>query len=184
MLRAMLFALAGMMLVFLLVGFVLADEWHMDTNRRVPASPERVAALVTDLSTWPRWTAMQADLGPQTTREIKGAPNTPGQAIEWSGLRGRGIVAVEAVGADRLEYVVKSQSAANEPAATFAKGRIEWKADGQGTRVTWHEEGQCRNLVERWFVWFGAVQERVRQIQAASLTGLTRDLEGDTGAAK
>lgn len=178
MLRAMLFALAGMVLVFLLVGFVLAREWRMDTTRVVPAAPERIAELVTDLSTWSRWSAMDADLGPQTKRGVTGAPRAAGQAIRWTGMRGTGILEVEAVDANALTYVVKSQGPDGEAPTTFAKGRIEWRAEGAGTTVKWHEEAPCRNLVERWFAWFGAIQERIRQIQEASLTGLAREAEG------
>ena len=178
MLRAMLFALAGMVLVFLLVGLLLAREWRMATTRVVPAATDRIGELVTDLSTWSRWAAMDADLGPQTKREVTGPPRAVGQAITWSGMRGRGMLEVVAVDAGSLTYVVKSQSPEGEPPTTFAKGHIEWRADGTGATVTWTEEAPCRNLVERWFAWFGAIQERIRQIQASSLTGLARELEG------
>lgn len=188
MFKAMVFACAGMVLVFLLVGLLLAAEWRVDTTRSIHGSPAQVAALVTDLGTWSKWSAMRADLGPQTTVTVAGTPGTTGQTITWSGSRGTAVLRLAQVEATAIDYVLLSHEApgpgvgsgtddAVGAAVQTASGRIAWVADGAGCRVHWHDERQCQSLVERWFVWFGAVQEKVRQIQVGSLTGLGQALE-------
>lgn len=176
-LKALVFATAGAILTFLLVGMALAKSWRVDTERSVAASPERVGELVSDFSTWPRWSAMRADLGPQTSQTVAGTPRTAGQTITWAGVRGRGFVEVTGIGPAFLEYVVRSQGPGDAPIEEFARGRVEWGADGDRTKVRWREERVCDGTVERWFAWFGAIQEGVRRIQVSSLTGLAQAVE-------
>ncbi|MBL8749072.1 MAG: SRPBCC family protein [Planctomycetes bacterium] len=176
-LKALVFATAGAILTFLLVGMALAKSWRVETERTIAAPPERVAELVTDFSTWPRWSAMRADLGPQTSQTVAGTPHAVGQSITWAGVRGRGFVEVTGTGAAFLDYVVRSQAPGPAPIEEFARGRVEWSADGERTKVRWREERACEGTVERWFAWFGAIQEGVRRIQVSSLTGLAQALE-------
>ncbi len=178
--RAMVFALAGMLLVFVLVSLMLASQWRWETTRTIAAAPQRIADLVTDLSTWPRWSGMRGELGPQTAMQVTGEKRVAGQTLTWSGRRGKGIVEVAAVGPASVDYVVKSQAAeGNDPPGVFATGHIEWQPDaaGRACTVTWREEGEGRSFVERWFLWFGVIQDRSRQIQEGSLTGLAQELE-------
>jgi hypothetical protein len=51
-------------------------------------------------------------------------------------------------------------------------GSIAWVASGGGSLVTWVDYGTWDSLVGRWVGWFGALQERVRQVQGTSLEGL------------
>lgn len=182
MLKAVVLALAGAVLMFLLVGMLLAKGWHVDTTRSIEAPPQRVGELVTDLSTWDRWSGMKADLGPQTTTTITGSPHAAGQAITWTGKRGCGIFEVTGVGATSMDYVVKSQAPEGGTAHEFARGHIEWRADGSRSVVTWHEERESDDIIGRWFAWFGAIQEGVRRIQVGSLSGLAQELEAPAPA--
>lgn len=182
MLKAVVLALGGAVLMFLLVGMFLAKGWHVDSTRVIDATPQRVGELVTDLGTWERWSGMKADLGPQTTTAITGTPHAAGQAITWTGKRGRGIFEVTAIGASSMDYVVKSQAPEGGATNEFARGRIEWRADGPRSLVTWHEERQNDDIIGRWFAWFGAIQEGVRRIQVGSLSGLGQELEAPAPA--
>lgn len=177
MLKAMVFAIAGAILVFLVLGMALAKEWRVDTTRTIAAPPAAIGALVADLSTWSKWSSMSADLGPQTATVISGTPRTTDQAITWSGMRGKARLVVTTATDDRIEYDVQSQGGGDLPMQQFARGRVTWQADGTGTRVQWHEERVCDSIVERWFAWFGAIQERIRQIQVGSLAGLADAVE-------
>lgn len=185
MVKAMVFALAGAVLVFLLVGSLLAKQWRVETTARVDAEPARVAALVTDLATWEAWSAVRANLGPQTTTQVSGDRGSPGQTITWTGARGTGRLRLDSVAADAIEYVVESQGPGATAATQVGRGRIAWRADDGGCSVTWREDGQCTSLPERWFAWFGALQEVVRQMQVSSMTGLDQYLAAaPTGGAK
>ena len=81
----MVLALAGMVLVYLGVGAILANEWQVDATRTVAVSAEEVGALVRDFRNWKKWSSMEARLGPQTTLEVTGEAGTVGHRMTWSG---------------------------------------------------------------------------------------------------
>lgn len=185
MLKAMVFALAAAVIVFVGVGWALADEWRVETARRIQAPPARIGALLTDLGSWSKWSAVSIDMGPQTKVEVSGQPHVTGQAITWSGAHGVGRMRVESVTDGAIDYVVESRGAGASDWKRFSEGRIEWRADGDGCATRWLEHRRCDSLPERWFAWFGAAQEVVRGMQVSSLTGLQQECEATpTGGAK
>ena len=62
-------------------------------------------------------------------------------------------------------------------------GSITWQSTGEGTELTWTEDGELVNLLQRWSNWFGALQEKVGQVQRASLAGLEEDVRRTSNAA-
>jgi hypothetical protein len=176
MLRAMVFSLAGMVLVYFGVGFMLADEWTRETSRTVEAPPQRVAALVEDLGTWPQWSAMDSRMGPETMRKVSGEPGTVGHQVAWSGRQGVATLKFTDVGPDFVQYSYGVEGPEGEKQAWSATGRVSWTAVDGGLRVTWTDRSRWDSFAGRWFAWFGAPQERIGQIQAASLEGLAVEL--------
>jgi hypothetical protein len=174
MLRSLVLSLAGMVLVYLGVGSILADQWHVDTTRTVAASAEQVGALVRDFSSWKKWSTMEAQLGPQTTLEVTGEPGAVGQRMKWSGNQGLATLTMYAVAPGAVEYQFHSQGPEETQLLLRGKGRVEWVADGSGCRVHWHDEARWDSLAGRWIGWFGALQERVKEIQGTSLAGIER----------
>lgn len=178
-LRAMVLALAGSVLVFLGVGMILADEWTVTTTRTMSAPVEQVAAPVRNLDAWQSWSSIDFQLGNPTKRSYSGEAGKPGQESMWSGPLGQAVVTLDAVTEDgvgyRIGYVYREANVGGK----FA-GTITWKATASGTEVTWTENGKLGSLIERWTNWFGALQDKVQQIQRASLAGLEEHvLEGN-----
>jgi hypothetical protein len=173
--RALVFSLAGLIVVVMGVGQLLAKDWRVTTERVLPASPERVGALVRDCQSWPRWCKLDIQLGPQTTREITGTPGEAGQRVTWSGARGKVVLEVTAVAADSLDYRIAYEV---QDGAPPGRGRFAWQPDGAGCRLVWSDEGSYANVLLRWFGWFGALQERVKQIQGSSFVALQGELDG------
>ena len=170
---ALLFALAGMVLVMFVVGFtLLPDRFDVRTERSFAAPVQRVAALLTDLKSWYDWASIDANLGPQTTREVAGVPGTAGQVMRWSGQKGTATLRFTAVGDSGLEYEFGGVLADGRDYPWRGQGRIEWQPDGERCRVVWRETLVWDTLAGRWVAWFGAQQERVQQIQVSSLQGL------------
>lgn len=174
MLRALVLSLAGMVLVYLGVGSILANEWRVDTTRTVAVSPEEVANLVRDFRTWKKWSSMEARLGPQTTLEITGEAGTVGHRMKWSGNQGQATLTMTAVAAGAIDYQFHSQGPQETQLLLRGTGRVEWVAEGTGCRVHWHDENKWDNLAGRWIGWFGALQERVKEIQGTSLAGIEK----------
>jgi hypothetical protein len=173
--KALVFSLAGMVVVVLGIGLLLADSWQVQTSRTIPVPPARVGAVVGDLATWASWSAIEVQLGPQTERVVEGTAGTAGQRIVWTGPQGRWALTVTALAPDALEYAFARADVAAAPAA--GGGRVTWAAEADGTRVTWMDRGTWDTVVLRWFGWFGAVQQRVQQMQGSSLVALAERLE-------
>jgi hypothetical protein len=177
-LRALVFSLAGLVLVVVGVGLLLADHWQVQTSRTLAAPPERVGALVHDLSGWGKWSAWDLKVGAQSQRTVEGSPNAVGQRLVWSGAHGTWALTVTALSPGSLDYrYERIVDAEHPPLPGSNTGSVTWAADGGGTRVTWTDRGTWDNFVLRWFGWFGAIQERVREMQSSSLVALADQLE-------
>lgn len=174
MFKALVLSLAAMVLVVLGVGQLLATRWQVETVRVLRADPARVAALVRDLGSWQKWSAIEVNLGAQTARQVTGDAGSGAQRIEWSGQLGQAVLTATAVTESSLDYRIGFLMA-TPPSP--GQGRVEWQAVADGTRVRWLDEGSFDSIILRWFGWFGALQERVKQIQSSSLEALEQELE-------
>lgn len=175
--RTVVFSLAGSVLVFLGVGQLLADEWTVSTTRVMRAAPAQVAAPVVDMSRWADWCDLNPPLGNPTTREVRGGAGEAGQQIEWRGPLGAAVITLDAVATDGVDYRLEFGLGAGTTEGSFRAGgkltgEIRWVEQGDEVAVTWTERGSLPTLIERWSKWFGALQEKVRQIQRASLSSL------------
>lgn len=169
-------ALAAMVVVFFAVGQLLNKTWEVKTTRLVKASPERCGAVLGDLATWAAWYAAKVDLGNPTKTEVQGTPGTVGHALVWTGPMGKASLTFTSVtaGAIGYDYGVMVADGSKGGRGT---GRVDYAASADGCTVTWTDGGVWDGLLARWFGWFGALQERCKQIHNASLTGLQLQLE-------
>jgi hypothetical protein len=170
-LRTVVLALAGSVLVFLGVGLILADEWTVTTTRTMALPPAQVAGAVRDLDAWSKWSSIDFQLGNPTNRSYRGEAGKPGQEAMWSGPLGQAVVTLDAVTETGVDYRIGFVYRQGNTGGKFA-GSISWKPNGGSTEVTWTEHGKLNSLIERWTNWFGALQDKVQQIQRASLAGL------------
>ena len=176
-LRATLLALASSVLIFFIVGLILADSWKVTTTRTIPAPPSRIATELVDLRTWQSWSEIDFELGNPTTRKFDGEPGSAQQAATWRGPMGIATVLVTRVenneDAGVVEYAIgyKYGPDGDSFGGKFT-GAIAWQAKGDKTEITWSENGELTNLMQRWSNWFGALQVKVGQVQRASLAGL------------
>lgn len=189
-LKAVILALASSVLVFLLVGMILADSWKVATSRTITAPAEAIGKQILDLRQWSAWSEIDFELGNPTNREFKGEPNQADQAATWSGPMGIATVLltkVEDRGAEGgvVEYAIgyKYGPEGDSFGGKFA-GSIAWTNQGGATEVTWTENGELTNLLQRWSNWFGALQDKVGQVQRASLAGLEERIRRGEADAK
>jgi hypothetical protein len=172
----MVFACAGMVVVFYAVGWLLADRWQATATRTIQAPPERIAALVGDLSTWAEWSSVDANLGPQTQRSVFGEPGTVGHGLRWTGNRGSATLTLKAVTPGSIDYDFGGEDPEQQQRLR-SSGRIEWHAEAGACRLRWHDEGAWPDIMGRWWGWFGAMQVHMQQLQSTSLAGLADRLE-------
>lgn len=181
--KTMVLSMAGMILVFLLVGSMLASRWSVDTHRVLAAKPDRVAAAVLDFGTWQDWCRLEVTMGPETQREVQGKPGEVGHALVWTGRVGTARLELSKAEAGRAEFVFHLQMQGEVAWLLGTHSVITWTAEGDGTKVDWLDEGEFDTLALRWFGWFGAIQEGRRQSQVSSLQGLERFAAAPTGSA-
>ena len=176
-LRTVVLALAGSVLVFLLVGLVLADKWQVTTTRTIPAQAALLTPKLVDLRSWPEWSEVKFVLGNPTTREFSGEAGQADQRGTWRGPQGIATVVLTRIEDGLVEYAIgyKYGPDGDSFGGRFT-GSITWQAQGDATVVTWIENGELVNLLQRWSNWFGALQDKVGQVQRASLAGLEEDL--------
>jgi hypothetical protein len=172
-------SLPALVVLVLGVDQLLARQWRVETTRVLQADPARVGALVRDLATWPKWVAIEVNLGPQTARAVTGQAGSGSQRIEWSGQLGRAVLTATAVTDSSLDYTIGSETPGAPPPG---HGRVEWRREGNACRVRWIDEGVHDRFVLRWIGWFGALQERIKQIHGSSLEALQQQLEPAGGA--
>ena len=174
--------LAATILFGLVVSMNLQDRWEVATVRTIQCKPDRLAAVLGDLSTWERWYAAKVDLGNPTKATVEGAPGTVGHALVWTGPKGKASLSFTSVAPGSIVYdygVVISDG----QKGGRGTGSVRYAAAGEGCTVTWTDGGSWDGIVARWFGWFGALQERCKQIQAASLVDLQVYLEEQAKAA-
>lgn len=175
---AVVVALAAAILVLLGVGLLLAKDWRVETKTTLTAAPEQIAAFVSDLATWETWSSTDANLGSGTTRVVEGPKATVGQRIVWNGPLGTATLVLTAVTPDEVEYRFGGGNPAGDEPRLLGIGRVEWRAAATGgTEVRWLDSGTWDGIVGRWFGWFGALQERVRQFQGTSLHTLQQVID-------
>lgn len=176
-LRTIVLALGGSVLVFYLVGLALADQWLVSTTRTIPAPAAQLAEKVVDLRQWPTWSAVDFQLGNPTKREFQGEAGKPNQIATWRGPKGIATVLLTRVAESDVDYSIGFKF--GPEGETFGgkfTGTISWNQQGNDTEVTWSEHGKLINLLQRWSNWFGALQVKVAQVQRASLAGLEEHL--------
>ncbi|MCA8967151.1 MAG: SRPBCC family protein [Planctomycetes bacterium] len=172
--KTLVLTMAGTILVYYGVGAILANEWVVETSRSVTAPPAKVAAVLGDFATWKDWSQMDANLGPETQREVSGAPGTVGHAITWRGGQGLARLQLVEVTPASIRYEFTRQLPGEQELLLSGRGQVSWVPEGTGSKVTWRDEGKWDSMPGRWIGWFGALQERMRQIQNSSLEGLER----------
>jgi hypothetical protein len=178
---ATVFSVAALLVVAFGVGALLAKDWTVETTRTLHADAKQVGALVRDLATWARWAAIDVDLGPQTVREVQGEAGSGTQRIVWTGPQGKAVLTATAVTDASIDYTI---GPATEPESSASTGRVEWQAEGAGCRIRWIDRGRFEPMLKRWSGWFGALQERIKQIHASSLEMLEREFERTPPASK
>ena len=85
-----------------------------------------------------------------------------------------------AVREDGVDYEFTSRLGKEGKQDQIGRGSIRAVAavGGQGTVVTWSDESSVSTFVERWFLWFGVLQEKAKEFQQASLQKLKQRAEG------
>jgi hypothetical protein len=125
--------LAGLLILFLGVGFLLPGAWEARAGGFVPAPPASVFLLMADLSRWSSWSPM-----PEPGLESFGNTQGVGAGLRWNDPQyGKGeMVVTSSTSPSELVYRVVV-----EGGGLTIVGTLTLTPEGEGTRVRWVEEG-------------------------------------------
>jgi uncharacterized protein YndB with AHSA1/START domain len=125
--------LAGLLVLFLVVGFFLPASWSAQSSVQIEAPPQAVFPWLDAPRSWARWTPW-----PDSGLVVAGPAHGVGANMSWDDPSvGDGRFEVVEADAPRLvRYRVEVQKRTMRTDGTL---RLESR-DG-GTRVTWHEDG-------------------------------------------
>jgi len=125
--------LAGILLLYLLVGLLLPGTWKAEEDAVLPAPPSAVYPLLSRISAWERWTPF-----PETGLEVFGPAEGIGAGLRWDDPRyGRGEARIVEARENRaVEYEVLI-----EGGALKIRGSLTLVPEGEGSRIHWVENG-------------------------------------------
>jgi uncharacterized protein YndB with AHSA1/START domain len=143
MMLATLVVVVGIVAIVLIVASTRPNWYRIQRVTTIHAPPERIFALIADLRSWPRWSALEA-LDPAMKRSYTGVSSGRGAVYTWEGNR--------RAGKGRMEITETSPPSSATVEVTFARPfdahnvnrfTLEPPATegGGGTKVTWAMRG-------------------------------------------
>jgi len=138
MLKKILIAFAAWVALVLAVGFVLPSKYRVERSTTIHAPAEAVYAQVAQLERWQDWAPWNARKYPGNQWMFGGPAVGVGAVRSWSG-EDVGTGTLSLTQADPKTGVAYDMSL--EDGRYLLHGRISFTPEGEGTRVTWVDEG-------------------------------------------
>lgn len=184
-LRIGLFALLATVLLYFGLSSILPSGWRVETHIAIEAEVAQVLPCLSDFRQWQEWTTLAATERTDTKVEIEGEAGKAGHAIVWRSNQNEASLRLVAVVPDGVDYEFTSRLGKEGKAEQVGCGSLRAKVgdSGRGAKVVWADESSVGTFVERWFVWFGVLQEKAKEFQTASLNKLKQRLEAKPQAA-
>lgn len=146
MLKKIVIGLVGLIVLFLVIGFLLPRDYAVERSTVIDAPPEAVKAHVADLRRWPAW-------DPWSSRDetmehsYEGAESGEGAIQTWTS---------EDSGEGRLEIVEETEQILAMELSFEGQGtaKTSWRfepVDGGKTKVTWDMSGEMDPPIGPWF---------------------------------
>ncbi|HSH74863.1 MAG TPA: SRPBCC family protein [Longimicrobiales bacterium] len=144
-------AAAGVLALFLVVGYLLPADWEAEATAHVDALPAVVFRFVDSPEGWREWTSW-----PESGIERSGPERGQGAQVSWNDPElGTGSFALTRVSEpERVEYRVEVGG------SMLTEGAIALAVEGDGVRITWRERGDLgRNpLMGYWALFMDRAQ--------------------------
>ena len=179
-LRIGLIALVGTVALYFGLSSILPASWRIESQAQIEAPATQLVPLFADFRSWQEWTTLSGTARTDTKVEVEGDPGKPGHRIVWRSNQNEAALQLVAVREDGVDYEFTSRLGKEGKQDQIGRGSIRAVAavGGQGTVVTWSDESSVGTFVERWFLWFGVLQEKAKEFQQASLQKLKQRAEG------
>ncbi|WP_375767906.1 SRPBCC family protein [Archangium gephyra] len=176
MLKKILIASATLVGLLLVIGLVLPSKFRVERSTTLKAPPEAVYAYVANLQRWREWAPWRAEKYPDSQWMFGGPEVGVGAVHSWSGGNvGNGTLSLTE--ANPKTGVAYDMSV--EHGRYLLHGRISFTPEGQGTRVTWVDEGDVGGSpLAHYLVPF--IRSRLGRYLEEGLAGLAKRVEADS----
>ncbi|MBL8914216.1 MAG: SRPBCC family protein [Archangium sp.] len=138
MIKKLSIAVIAVVVLGALVAAALPREWKVSRSIVIAAPAAKIHPLIVDLKRWQDWSPWTRSLDPQLRNIYEGPADGVGAKWAWLGPKmGRGTITIveeDAATGIALEERIESDD-------VNAHARIAYAAEGDGTRVTWTDEG-------------------------------------------
>jgi len=141
--------LAGIAMLFIVVGLCLPRLYHVERSVSINAPPEKIHAVVNRLEEWPKWTAWTVEKYPDMKVTFSGPQEGVGAKYQWDG---------ESTGQGELELKTSDPATGVTYDMAFdhgtmpSTGGIKFAAEGTSTKVIWFADGDLGwNPINRYF---------------------------------
>ncbi|HYO65434.1 MAG TPA: SRPBCC family protein [Archangium sp.] len=170
MLKKILIASTTLVGLLLAIGLVLPSTFRVERSTTLQAPPEAIYPYVADLERWREWGPWRAEKYPGSQWMFGGPQEGVGAVHSWSGGSvGNGTLSLTR--ADPKTGVAYDMSV--EHGRYLVHGRISFEPEGQGTRVTWVDEGDLgRNPFAHYLV--PLIRSRLGGYLEEGLAGLAK----------
>lgn len=126
------------------VGFFLPKDFEVRRVQTMQATPEEVAAMVTDLPSWKTWSAWGEKKYPKCAWVFP----EDGKTMLWDGPdAGKGRLIITEVSADAVRWDLIF---GEKDAEMASKGGVTFTAAPDGTQVTWFMTGRLEGPIGGW----------------------------------
>lgn len=143
--KVFLVGFVAIVLVTVVVGALLPSEWEAEASVEINATPAQIHSHVSSFKAWEGWAteAMQRE-DPTAVVTLSGPDAGVGATMAWQGDKmGRGRLTItESDPATGIKY-----EAAIESDDVNSHGSISFETTKDGTRVTWHDEGDLPPII-------------------------------------
>jgi hypothetical protein len=168
----------GALLLLLLIAagagvLLMPNDYLVERELDMQASPEVVYAAVSDLSSWPEWSVWNDEMDPDATWEFGGAATGNGATWTWAGPElGRGKITLrDCIPPSQVSYYLVMEDGAQTMRGTFLISAVEG-----GVRVRWSAAGE---LSGPWKLIIPLLDGMIGGMFEEGLQGLKARLEAD-----
>ena len=153
-LKAIVWILAALVVIFVGGGYLLPSEVAMQRQTVINAPPEKVFALVGGYKRFNEWSPW-AELDPKAVYTFEGPESGVGAKMSWASNDPN----VGAGSQTITEHVPNSRVAVDLDFGAMGKSQSYWdlKPEGTGTSATWGFKMKLDGMMDRWF---GLLMER------------------------
>lgn len=185
MLKTVLIAVVLLLVALTGAGFVASNRIHVERATDIDAEPAEVVAVLSDLRTWPEWSAWTKERDPSATWEFTGPERGVGATWSWKGADdglGTGHLTITRSDPTGVAYdLVFDENGLEAP------GEVQLSILNGRTRALWVYEGDLGpkpvgGLVK--LVLAGTISKAIGEDFEKSLAGLKKRVEAGQATAE